>query len=172
MCTLHDSNIQSVMFSERKKKLHLHQNPAIWFIWICINITNGLDYFLSGIFVKKKKKNVAPIYFIKSEMKWLDTFYTIFVFSNTKSYSKRHWKPRRWNLEVLGSLVMQKLYWLKINFFSPSYLSKGANIAGMPLYAQTSFGISSDFTNIQHFKNMYQRQTLKYYKNSFSIFCT
>ena len=58
------------------------------------------------------------------------------------------------------------------NFFSPSYLRKAANIAEMPLYAQTFFGISLDFTNIQHSKNIYQRLTLKYHKNSFSIFCT
>ena len=31
------------------------------------------------------------------------------------------------------------------------------NIAEIRLYAQTSFGISLDFTNIQHSKNIYQR---------------
>ena len=30
----------------------------------------------------------------------------------------------------------------------------------MPLYAQTFFGISLDFTNIQHSKNIYQRLTM------------
>ena len=57
------------------------------------------------------------------------------------------------------------------NFFSRSYLRKIANIAEMQLSAQTFFGISLDFTNIDHSKNIYQRITLKYHKNSFSIFC-
>ena len=41
-----------------------------------------------------------------------------------------------------------------IIFFSPSYLLRAANIFETPLYAQASFGISLDFTNFQHSKNI------------------
>ena len=50
-------------------------------------------------------------------------------------------------------------------FFSSSYLRKATNITEMLLYAQTFSGISLDFTNIQHAKNIYQRLNLKHHKN-------
>ena len=58
------------------------------------------------------------------------------------------------------------------NFFSLSYLRKAANIAEIPIHALTFFRISIDLINIEDSENIYQILTLKYHKNSFSIFCT
>ena len=35
----------------KEKQLHIGQSQAVWFIWICINITNELNYFLPAVFL-------------------------------------------------------------------------------------------------------------------------
>ena len=115
---------------KKKKTLHLDQNLAIWFIWICINITNGLDYFLSAFFLWEKK-NIAPIFFIKSKIKWLDTFFTIFAFCNTKNYSKRHWNfssLKSWSIVLSCDVKIILIILVKVRFFLSHFLETLMNV--------------------------------------------
>ena len=116
--------IRHTVFTERKKNLHLDQNLAIWLIWICINITNGLNSFLSAFFLYERK-NLALIFLIKSEIKWLYTFYTIFVFCNTNNYSKRHWKfssLKSWSIGLSWDVKIMLIILVKFCFFFHAFL--------------------------------------------------
>ena len=115
------------MFTARKKA-HLGQNLTIWFICICINITNRLSSFLS-VFFLLEGKNITPIFFIKSEIKWLGTFYSCLL--QQRNYSKRHWKF--YVLEILKDLTFlwRKNYidcaiLVKVFFFLSQYF-RGIN---------------------------------------------
>ena len=57
-------------------------------------------------------------------------------------------------------------------FFPALISAKAANIVETSLYTKAFLGIFLDFNNFQHSKNIYQGLTLKYHKNSFSIYCT
>ena len=89
MCTLHDSNIQSVMFSERKKKTftYIKTQPFDWFGYALTLRMDWIIFFL-GFLSKKKEKCCTHLFHkIRNEMTGHFLYY-ICIFQHKKLLQK------------------------------------------------------------------------------------